>query len=299
MPEIKKYETAKRELVRWASTLPGLDYSFMAGGITQTQDPEYKGDCDTLTVLKSVTEETRTAVFDFLRGHLTLQESLGLKPDYDFPIELGTSEQVRQAAQGRGLRLDAEGRLMLKSEDVADFPESLDPSKEADFSYWLYMLITSNGLQDHLGGSVEHFQLDVREAIATTFLLAADQNNYLDGGPPMRIPRIREDIFKSLKEANHAYRLSDFHTVALMQELERRGMAQIEEGDRVCLSDDFAYQLEAFKLSIQHRQWPAFQRAIDFQEMWEAMGRIPDWHVERSRKQALHAPSMTLDLLGD
>lgn len=265
------------------SAIPNLDYSFVNGGVTQTKNREYAGDVDTLTVVKAVNDEVRAAVLKMVLEHVAYQVEHGFEPDWGFPIELATTEQVKEAANGRGLYIHPEtGQLTLKSTLVNDYADSLDATVGADFAYWQYMLITNNGAKDLVDGSKSQFTQNAEDAIATSFLVYMDRYGLYDCNDlvnTQRLVNIQRGIFSPLEGDDKGYTLNSSATQRMLSEARKRGFIREATRGGIYYGDELREHVHALKRHVTETEYDPLVRVVDFQDMWREMEMTPDWYV--------------------
>lgn len=260
------------DLRRHLDKIPGVDYAFHCGGMTQKNAEGYAGDVDILLVLNEVNAEIKLAIIDFIKAHIISQESCSFTPDYDFPIEMTTTEKIRETVLGRGLTVDVSGKLVLKAKGYS-FEESLKPETEAEYCYWLYMLISN----DHLlaRGNYERFLADTKDALMTTFLHAADRLGY---DSVVELEKVRRDIFTTVDAHLLEYVLSPNQTILLVSELERRNIGRLNLDGTLNLNDKLKTEIQSLKDFVTKTEFSPPTRIIEFEDIWTSTGKFPEWY---------------------
>jgi len=106
-------------------------YSIITGGFIQ--DDKKLGDVDIITVLPHITSTTIEKIMHFAEKHVVIQLNNFFKPDFNFPTDVISRQQIIDAVQGRALEI-INGQLKLK-----EFSEKeIATNPEADYRVWLY-----------------------------------------------------------------------------------------------------------------------------------------------------------------
>lgn len=160
-----------------------IDYSVITGGYVQNESK--LGDVDIITVLPYISINSRNEVINFAKKHVSAQINNRFSPDYQFPTDIITRQQINDAVSGRALEL-VNGKLKLKKyskDEVSTMPE-------ADYRVWLFEMITHDF--DLVGGSFEHLVRDTIQAHKTIFLLLCSMIGYPE---KISIEWLRREIF--------------------------------------------------------------------------------------------------------
>lgn len=144
-----------------------VDYSIITGGYVQNE--RKMGDVDIITVLPYIYPHLDDDIIDFASRHVDAQVRNGFSPDFQFPSDVITRQQIRDAVSGRALKI-VRGKLELKKYS----PEDIANNPEADYRIWLFEMITHDF--DLVGGSFEMLARDTLRAHKTIFLLLCEKH---------------------------------------------------------------------------------------------------------------------------
>ena len=201
------------EIKEAINVFENVDYSVITGGFVQND--KKLGDVDILTVLPYITKKTMEYVLTFAAKHVLSQLNNSFHPDFNFPTDVISRQQIIDAGMGRSLEV-IDNNLTLKEYSLQEIATNL----EADYRIWLYEMITHDF--DLLCGSFELLIKDTLMALKTIFLYTANLYQYKK---KIFLEQVREDVFTS---AGLSYRLGEKQCRYLIIMLEREKFGRID-----------------------------------------------------------------------
>ncbi|MFH0859207.1 MAG: hypothetical protein V1868_01140 [Patescibacteria group bacterium] len=237
------------EIKKAIAVLGSVDYSVITGGFVQ--DDEKAGDIDIITVLPYVALN-RKKVLEFAKKHILAQLKNSFFPDFDFPTDILSKQQMVDAVNGRSLEV-VKGNLKLKEYSK----EEIINNPEADYRVWMYEMITHDF--DIIAGSLESLVKDTITALKTVFLYTASLYGY-EGNIP--IEQIRKDLFVS---ANLSYKLGEKQSRYLLMMLEERKLGRVKNKDVLVLNPkNISREIEKLKNLIRNGTVFKAQHAVSW-----------------------------------
>lgn len=203
--------------------LPDLDYSIISGGFVQNNVK--LSDVDILTVLPFIDSSTPSHARNIARKHIHAQLITSHKPDWDFPSDIVTRQQILDAVSGRALCV-IKDKLKLKEftqEEIINNPES-------DYRIWLYEMITHDF--DIICGSFDKLVKDTCLALRTVFIYTVSWKNYSN---QIALNKLRTDLFES---AGLKYKLSEKQSRYLIDIIESDQMGELMPNGTIRLNPD-------------------------------------------------------------
>lgn len=209
------------EIRKALGALGDIDYSVITGGFVKNDDK--LGDVDIVTVLSFVTSSTQKRILKFAECHTTSQLAESFTPDYKFPTDVVSKQQIIDATGGRSFEV-VNDLLNLKNYSHKE----IVTNPEADYRVWLYEMITHDF--DLIAGNFESLVRDTTTALRTTFLWAAQLYGYKGS---IKIEKLRTDIFLA---AGLSYKLSEKQCRYLLIMLDKEELGKIGPGDTIILN---------------------------------------------------------------
>lgn len=209
-----------------------IDYSIITGGFVQNS--QKLGDVDIITVVPYVTAESKRRIVEFSERHVIAQLRNGFSPDFQFPTDVLSRQQIIDAISGRALSVVGSD-LRLKEYSV----EEIAINSEADYRVWLYEMITHDF--DLVSGSFELLVRDTMMSLKTILLYTANLFGYKRDVP---IERVRREMFSS---AGLSYQLSEKQCRYLLIMLEKEGLGRMD-GDGILWLNPEGIQGETSRL---------------------------------------------------
>lgn len=242
-----------------------IDYSVITGGFVQNS--KKLGDVDIITVLPYVNDNSRVRIFEFSERHVRAQLNNEFSPDFQFPTDVVSRQQIIDAVNGRALSV-FDNDLKLKEYSIED----IAINSEADYRIWLYEMITHDF--DLVSGSFELLVQDTSIALKTILLYTANLFHYKMDVP---MEQVRRDMFSS---ANLPYTLSEKQCRYLLIMLERECLGKMDNGGVLWLNID-GIKKETKKLknaiitgsiatAVHILEWGVLREAM---KEWDTLGR--------------------------
>lgn len=210
------------EIRKALGALRDIDYSVITGGFVQNDGK--LSDVDIVTVLSFVEPSTKKRILKFAECHTVSQLSESFIPDFAFPTDVVSKQQIIDATKGRSFEV-VNDELRLKNYSQKEILGNL----EADYRVWLYEMITHDF--DLVAGNFESLVEDTISALKTTFLWAAQLYDYKKS---ITIKKVRTDIFLA---AGLSYKLSEKQCRYLLIMLDKEGLGRVDSDDAIILDD--------------------------------------------------------------
>ncbi len=236
-----------------------IDYSIITGGYVQNE--RKMGDVDIITVLPYIYPHLEGELVQFVDKHVDAQIRNGFFPDFNFPSDVITRQQIRDAVSGRALEVVG-GRLRLKKysdEEIATNPE-------ADYRVWLFEMITHDF--DLARGSFEMLARDTISAHRTIFL-------FLCGEHPQAkffsLDWLRREMFSI---AGLAYEMSEKQCRYMLMMIEEEGFGRMGMGGKITLNINRIRQESlAMKKVISQRMAHSARHILSWDELRKKIKR--------------------------
>ncbi|MCX6738742.1 MAG: hypothetical protein NT098_01660 [Candidatus Parcubacteria bacterium] len=240
-----------------------IDYSIITGGFVQ--NTKKSGDVDIITVLPYKTTETEKQILLFAEKHVATQICNNFRPDFHFPTDVVSRQQIVDATNGRAFEVSG-GFLNLKN--YSD--EEIFSNKEADYRVWLYEMITHDF--DLIGGSFDSLVKDTMRALRTIFLYTTKLFEY---SKEISIDQLRHDLFAS---AGLPYSLSEKQCRYLIMMLTETGFGLIEnnnQSDVIILNHQLiSIEIENLKKGITSKSFSGATHIIDWETIRTATKKL-------------------------
>jgi len=198
-----------------------VDYSVITGGFAQKNNK--LGDVDIVTVVPFISPSIPKSIVQFAKKHVGSQLKESFTPDFEFPTDVVSRQQIVDATEGRTFEV-VNGVLRIKNFSKNE----ITTNPEADYRVWLYEMITHDF--DLIGGNFEALIRDTMVALKTTFLWASQVYKYKGS---VKIERIQVDIFSA---AGLSYKLSEKQSRYLLIMLEEEGLGKADSNDSIILN---------------------------------------------------------------
>jgi hypothetical protein len=157
-------------------------------------------DIDILTVVDP-NDQTPNAVVEFARRQIELQIDFGLTPDYTYPTDVISMDQLNDCVAGRCI-VDCKGNLVCGD---------LEDNVEFDYRVWLYQLLCHDF--QLLAGSMDKLEKATSKALNIALVICAGRIGF----KKILLDDLRFDILKPVTK--NGYYLNDAQTERLLSEI--------------------------------------------------------------------------------
>lgn len=137
-----------------------LRFSVLTGSAAQNKEKE-GSDLDILTVVDGQAATLVDATLEFTRAQVLVQIEFGFSPDYTYPSDVITGEQLQAVTDGCAIRRQADEFSLVPTDA---------PDEQLDYRIWLYELISHDFCL--VAGDPKQLMESTRRALALTFMLA-------------------------------------------------------------------------------------------------------------------------------